>query len=546
MSASRERKKRAALAEVGQSPKQIKAAQEKKKKTRRRTAGIIALVLALAICLGLFYGLVIRPKTAPRTTVALRTGDHELSAVEFSHYYYDAVNSFYQNYGSYLSYFMSDPSQPIDQQVYDQETGETWADYFKQAAAETAEFDYAVYDEAKAAGYTLSAESEQAIQDSLKELETQVKDNGFKSLNDYFSQIYGKGCSKDSYLAYQRLRATASEYSQKLQDERVFTDEQIQAKDDENPAKYSTATYRSYLLSANYKPETATDEEGEEEEEISEEEQAAIDEQALKDAKADADKMAAAATSEKGYTDMALELAAESAKSTYENADATLHSGDSYDNINSLFVDWLFDSARKAGDVTTIADADSGYYVLYFLSTDDNSYNTVNVRHILISPENDEDTDEDGTPDSASDAADAAAKAKADQILADWKAGEATEDSFAKLAEENSSDNADAGGLYENIYKGQMVSEFEDWCFDSARKPGDAGIVKTTYGYHVMYFVGEGESYRRSQILNDLKEDAYNEWAEKIVEGREPELIEAGTKYLRTDLVLGTSESAEQ
>ena len=545
MSASRERKKRQALAETGQSPKQLRAAQEKKKKKRRKVAGIISIVLILAICAGLFYGLVVRPKTAPRRTVALRTGDHELSAVEFSHYYYDAINSFYQNYGSYLSYFMSDPSQPIDQQVYDEETGETWADYFKQAAAETAEFDYAVYDEAKAAGYTLSAESEQSIQDSLKELETQVKDNGFKSLNDYFDQVYGKGCSKDSYLAYQRLRATASEYSQKLQDERVFTDEQIQAKDDEDPAKYSTVTYRSYYISASsFKPAAETDEDGEEVE-LSEEEQAAIDEQALKDAKAAADKMVAAATSEKAYTDMALELASEGAKSTYENPDATLNSDISYDNLNSLFIDWLFDSARKEGDVTTIADGDSGYYVVYFRSIGDNSYNTVNVRHILIQPENDEDTDEDGTPDSASDTSDAAAKAKAEQLLADWKAGDATEDSFAALAKDNSSDNADAGGLYENVYKGQMVSEFEDWCFDSARKPGDSGIVKTTYGYHIMYFVGEGDSYRRTLILKDLEEEAYNEWAEKVVEGKDPELVEAGTKYLRTDLVLGSSASEQ-
>ena len=102
MSASRERKKRQALAETGQSPKQLRAAQEKKKKKRRKVAGIISIVLILAICAGLFYGLVVRPKTAPRRTVALRTGDHELSAVEFSHYYYDAINSFYQNYGSYL------------------------------------------------------------------------------------------------------------------------------------------------------------------------------------------------------------------------------------------------------------------------------------------------------------------------------------------------------------------------------------------------------------------------------------------------------------
>ena len=88
-----------------------------------------------------------------------------------------------------------------------------------------------------------------------------------------------------------------------------------------------------------------------------------------------------------------------------------------------------------------------------------------------------------------------------------------------------------------------MVQEFNDWCFDAARKPGDTAVVKTTYGYHIMYFVGEGETYRKTQILNDLKEEAYNEWSEKIVEGKDATLDEAGTKYLRTDLVLGSSEA---
>jgi predicted nucleotidyltransferase len=119
-------------------------------------------------------------------------------------------------------------------------------------------------------------------------------------------------------------------------------------------------------------------------------------------------------------------------------------------------------------------------------------------------------------------------------------------DSFAELAKANSDDNADAGGLYEEVYKGQMVKEFEDWCFDPARKPGDTGVVKTTYGYHIMYFVGEGESYRRHQILHELKDAAYDEWAEQIVEGKDAVLDEAGTKYLRTDLVLGSGESTGQ
>ena len=36
--------------------------------------------------------------------------------------------------------------------------------------------------------------------------------------------------------------------------------------------------------------------------------------------------------------------------------------------------------------------------------------------------------------------------------------------------------NASSGGLYTDIYRGQMVSEFEDWCFDPSRQAGDTGI----------------------------------------------------------------------
>ena len=38
-----------------------------------------------------------------------------------------------------------------------------------------------------------------------------------------------------------------------------------------------------------------------------------------------------------------------------------------------------------------------------------------------------------------------------------------------------------------------MVEEFNDWCFDPARRVGDVGIVKTKFGYHVMYFSAVSE-----------------------------------------------------
>ena len=113
----------------------------------------------------------------------------------------------------------------------------------------------------------------------------------------------------------------------------------------------------------------------------------------------------------------------------------------------------------------------------------------VSVRHILVIPT---EQNEDGT---YTDEAWAEAEQKAQALLDEWKAGEATEDSFAALANENSEDpgSSSNGGLYEDVYPGQMVDSFDEWCFDDARKTGDTGIVKTDYGYHVMYYVSKGE-----------------------------------------------------
>ncbi len=113
----------------------------------------------------------------------------------------------------------------------------------------------------------------------------------------------------------------------------------------------------------------------------------------------------------------------------------------------------------------------------------------VDVRHILLMPEGGT-TAEDGTT-TYSDEEWKACEDAAQAILDTWIAGEKTEESFAALANEHSADGGSNtnGGLYEDVYVGQMVQNFNDWCFDTSRKYGDTGLVKTEYGYHIMYFV---------------------------------------------------------
>lgn len=140
-------------------------------------------------------------------------------------------------------------------------------------------------------------------------------------------------------------------------------------------------------------------------------------------------------------------------------------------------------------EVSAYYDENAAGYEANGVTKDDT--NMINVRHILIVPAADEgaETDENGnvvlTDENWADA-----EAQARDILAQWEAGEATEESFAALAQEHSADGGSAsnGGLYENVYPGRMVAEFNDWCFDAARQPGDTAIVRTQFGYHIMYF----------------------------------------------------------
>ena len=128
----------------------------------------------------------------------------------------------------------------------------------------------------------------------------------------------------------------------------------------------------------------------------------------------------------------------------------------------------------------------------------------MDVRHVLFVPEGGT-TDETGAT-VYTDAEWAACETKAKDILNIWSKSECDEESFAAMAAVYSQDpgSKDNGGLYENVQQGQMVPEFDAWCFDEKRVPGHNGIVKTTYGYHLMYFVKSTpiwEYYSRQDLV---------------------------------------------
>ena len=59
------------------------------------------------------------------------------------------------------------------------------------------------------------------------------------------------------------------------------------------------------------------------------------------------------------------------------------------------------------------------------------------------------------------------------------------------------------------VVRGKFVKEFQDWAYDESRQVGDMGIVKTSFGYHVMGFLGteplseEDRRYLASELASD-------------------------------------------
>ena len=236
-----------------------------------------------------------------------------------------------------------------------------------------------------------------------------------------------------------------------------------------------------------------------------------------------------------------------------EYSTATENTDVLYSDISAVMNEWIRDEDRKAGDITALPYETSttgsdgkeiktlkGYYVVLYLDSNDNTFALANVRHILVAFEGGTTNSTTGTT-TYSQAEKDTAKNAAEALLEQWKEGDATEESFAELANKESDDgDGTTGGLYEDVYPGQMVTNFNDWCFDETRKPGDTGIVESTYGYHVMYYVGDSEeNYRDYMVADDKLTADLETWQTGLNDAMTVEI--KSTKHVKKDLVLGTS-----
>lgn len=467
---------------------------------------IVLIAVAVLCVLALVYTICDATGVLARSTTAMKVGDDSISAMELRQYYGNTRSSVLSQYGSTLQAYGYDlSSSTFELQTCLFDSSRTWKQYFTDQAEASAQQISVLVQQAEENGFTY--DTAQDVQDYLDGLQSAADDAGY-SLSKYLRLAYGKGTKVSDVESYYAKRALAVAYYDSVIEGFGIGDSEIMDYYAEHIGDYTLISYNEAdfaYTTYTYDAEKASEEgapksEAEAEKMTADSKAEAMDnaQALLADLKEDGANFGAAA---RKY------ISDEDAPDTWLSEDVKVSSA------TAAGPAWAADSARVAGDVELVEDEDNGKIaVMQFVSRRmDDSY-TVAVRHILLRTETAA-SDADDAAKAEIDAANAQVKQQAEELLAQWKAGEATEDSFAQLAKENSADsNAADGGLYTGVYEGQMVDTFNDWCFDPARKSGDTGIVETSYGYHIMYFVeNEGLKYI-SDIRSTLESQEYNDW----------------------------------
>lgn len=558
-----ERKQRIAKAAKRNSKKHISD------KTQKTITSVIAVILAVAIVGAIAGGIVKNKGVFERNKVIMTVGDTEIDKYEYAYYYSSTLQNIasqaaqfdmYYGEGMGAAYTGYDYTKMPDEQKF---TGEiegveepTYADYFSHQAVESLKYVKACLAFAAENDIKLDEADYKEIEETFATIEENCEnqDGSKYSVGAYLRLSYGAGMTEKLFRTILEEQALAQKVMETKQEEFAasYSDKEVEATYNKEIDTYGLVSLRSYDFAV----------------EKDEDADKATDAQVAA-AKTKADTFASKITDEKSFKTLASEYAKLAGEEEYEkyltDDSLTLSEDDALSSYSSdeKLLDWV--KSAKAGD--TYVTSSSSSSTVYFMvepvhkAADEITYD---VRHILIkfpeaekteekaedaAEETDEKAEEETTEAKAEEkkddkkevevkefdaskyeatvvnnvktpVTDAESYNKAVEVLTSYLEGDKTEDAFAALAMLHSADgNAADGGIYEDVPVGQMVPEFEGWALDKTRKAGDVGIVETTYGYHIMYFIGTETTTWSDTIRTDLATEKYNGFSEELVAG---------------------------
>ncbi len=190
--------------------RQAAAAAEAKKLKRYTLTFWVVIALVACIFIGAVASNPIK-NVVYKNTDAVTVGNHTLTSVELNYFYIDAVNTYVNQYSSYISYIL-DTSKPLDEQVANKETGATWADNFLDSAKSTIRSTYALYDLAVEKDHKLTDSEQASLDNTMNTMKIYAQIYGYSNLTSYLRSVYGNGSTEESYREYLRVSALATSY----------------------------------------------------------------------------------------------------------------------------------------------------------------------------------------------------------------------------------------------------------------------------------------------------------------------------------------------
>lgn len=482
---------------------------------------IAVVIIAILVVLGVRYYTV--PNSNEKMNpgnVVMTVGNTDVSVGMYNFYYQNIVKQYVQ-YAS-NGYYDIDLSKDFSTQYTTDDDGNeiSWQDRFKENTTELIKKNTIYYQKGIESGITLTDAQKEMIETQLDNIKNAASSANL-GVNEYIAQTYGDNCGLETLRKYLEQNYISSVYYYQQQIKLRPSEDELNAYFKENENDYKSCSYA--ILEAEY--DTSSDAT----------KKAAVDNAKAAIAKiTDEDSMKAlipefCSDLISKYISAGYFTDESDAVDAFAGAmDSTSVKSDVESNFGEDIADWMFNTDTAVGSLNYYADENAGVIYIIMKTSQpaldsDSASKVYSVRHILVIPES---GDDDSSSSSSSSTATkkyteeewAAALEKANSILDEYNKGDKTELSFAELAEKYTDDTSSTSVNMNNMYGGgimdtqlgQMVSDFENWAIDSSRKYGDVEIVKSSYGYHIMFFISYCPQYMydaENQYITDLIDD---------------------------------------
>ena len=497
MSASASKKKRKQLDPQGLSFREIAEQKqaEKKKKTRKNVLIVVCAVLAVLV---IVYGVILLINSRYRKTVAT-VGDEEIILPIYNTFYMTNANNM-----SYYNIFKPNVALRDQPNTVDGEGG-TMEDYLIRTTNDSIRQNYNLYIKAMAdKTFSLSDDAKQYISNSIKSMETSATNAGYPSVNDYLRANFGRGYKLSDYENYLTITTTASEYTQHLQDTFAPSESDLSTAYDASPEDFDFVFYTYSTTKAEAEKTESTENTEDDENKSSD----------LNTANASEPAQDAAPT----YTDEAKAAAKAEAEKKQENMpeDASSTHVQKSQIANKELAEWLFDSARKEGDTTVIAQDEEGttYVTVRFDNRETNDYNRVNGYILTIDRKVEAaDAEEGSEATKAEESSEASREGSEETEKDDEKEAEPTPDEKLATLKEGLKDgmtdeefetyvkDLKYSANVRTMDKYSSIDEINEWLFDPARKAGDTETFETEDTYYLVRFSSVQEMTYRNELV---------------------------------------------